>query len=90
MAHEHDHHPHARHEVPQDTHAGHDGHAGHDTHAGHDKHAGHSVEMFRSRFWISFVLTLPTLVWGHMLQRAFGYHAPMFPGSTWIPALFAS
>ena len=29
-----------------------------------------------------------TLVWGHMLQRAFGYHAPMFPGSQWIPAVF--
>jgi Cu2+-exporting ATPase len=46
--------------------------------------------MFRDKFWISLLLTLPTLVWGHMLQRAFGYHAPMFPGSQWIPAAFGT
>src|SRR3954465_713880 len=57
-------------------------------HAGHDQHAGHSVEMFRDKFWISLLLTLPTLVWGHMLQRAFGYTAPAVPGARWIPTLF--
>ncbi len=36
------------------------------------------------------LLTIPTLVWGHMLQTAFGYHAPMFPGATWIPAVFGT
>lgn len=46
--------------------------------------------MFRDRFWISLLLTLPTLVWGHMLQRALGYTAPAFPGSRWIPALFGT
>ena len=57
-------------------------------HRAHDKHAGHSVEMFRSRFWLSLALTLPTLVWGHMLQTALGYSAPAFPGARWIPAIF--
>jgi Cu2+-exporting ATPase len=65
-------------------------HAAHDPHAGHDKHAGHSVAMFRDRFWLSLLLTVPTLVWGHMLQRAFGYAAPHFPGSHWIPAIFGT
>ena len=51
---------------------------------GHDKHEGHSVEAFRSKFWISLVLTIPTIVWGHMLPRLTGYMAPMFPGSEWI------
>ena len=60
----------------------------HDAHAGHDRHAGHSVAMFRDRFWISLLLTLPTLFWGHMLQGALGYRAPAFPGSRWIPAVF--
>jgi Cu2+-exporting ATPase len=46
--------------------------------------------MFRDRFWLSLLLTLPTLVWGHMLQRALGYHAPMFPGARWIPAVFGT
>lgn len=57
---------------------------------GHDKHAGHSVEMFRSKFWLSLFLTLPTLVWGHMLQRALSYTAPVFPGAEWVPALFGT
>ncbi|SMP72932.1 Cu2+-exporting ATPase [Desulfonatronum zhilinae] len=66
---------------------GHDEHAGHD---GHDKHAGHSVEMFRTRFWICLALTIPALIWEPMLQEWFGYRAPRFPGSDWIPALFGT
>lgn len=68
----------------------HAAHGGHDEHAGHDKHAGHSVAMFRDKFWISLALTIPTVVWGHMLQSALGYTAPRFPGSAWIPALFGT
>ena len=67
--------------------AGPRGHAGH---AGHDKHAGHSVAMFRDKFWVSLALTVPTLVWGHMLQSALGYRAPMIPGAMYIPALFGT
>jgi Cu2+-exporting ATPase len=59
-------------------------------HGGHDKHAGHSVAMFRDKFWISLLLTIPTLVWGHMLQRAFGYTPPAIPGARWIPAVFGT
>ncbi len=60
-------------------------HAGrHDSHTGHDKHAGHSVAMFRDKFWISLLLTVPTLVWGHMLPQALGYSPPAIPGSHWI------
>ena len=46
--------------------------------------------MFRDRFWLTLALTIPTLIWGHMLPDAFGYHAPHFPGSTWIPPLFGT
>jgi Cu2+-exporting ATPase len=64
-----------------------DDHAGHGEHAadaGHDKHAGHSVAMFRDRFWRSLALTVPILIWGHMLPRALGYAPPAIPGSHWI------
>jgi Cu2+-exporting ATPase len=64
--------------------------AAHAGHAAHDKHAGHSVAMFRDKFWLSLALTIPTLVWGHMLQSALGYHAPMFPGAMYIPAVFGT
>ena len=40
--------------------------------------------MFRTRFWIALLLTLPTVVWGHMLTSVTGWHAPAFPGSTWL------
>jgi P-type Cu2+ transporter len=59
-------------------------------HGGRDKHAGHSVAMFRDKFWISLLLTIPTLIWGHMLQRAFGYTPPAIPGARWIPAVFGT
>ncbi|HEU5184906.1 MAG TPA: heavy metal translocating P-type ATPase, partial [Gemmatimonadaceae bacterium] len=72
------------------AHEGHEAHEGHGAHDGHDKHAGHSVAMFRDKFWISLLLTLPTLVWGHMLQNALGYTAPHFRGSHWIPPLFGT
>ena len=59
-------------------------------HASHDRHAGHSVAMFRDKFWVSLLLTVPTLVWGHMLQSALGYSPPAFRGSHWIPAVFGT
>jgi len=90
--------PHAAHSVhsaddAHDVHAPHGAHGthdAHDAHEAHDAHARHSVAMFRDRFWISLLLTIPTLVWGHMLQNAFGYTAPGFPASRWIPALFGT
>jgi P-type Cu2+ transporter len=69
------------------THAGGHGHGGHE---GHDKHAGHSVEMFRDRFGVALVLTIPTVVWGHMLAELTGWHAPAFPGSELIAPVFGT
>ena len=99
-AHEH-HVPHERGHGDQPVHAG--GHAAADTppgrpvvehrpsHAeGHDRHAGHSVAMFRDKFWISLLLMLPTLVWGHMLPSALGVTPPHVPGAHWIPAVFGT
>ena len=65
-------------------------HAPHDHHAGNDKHAGHSIAMFRDLFWLSLALTIPTLIWGDLLQDRLGYTAPRFPGSDWIPAVFGT
>ena len=84
---------HAGHTHPSDDHSSHHAHghgSGPDEHDGHDKHAGHSVAMFRDRFWISLALTIPALVWEPMLQGWFGYTAPQFPGSGYIPAIFGT
>ena len=69
---------------------GHADHKGHEGHQGHDQHAGHSVAMFRDKFWWSVVLTVPTLVWSPMIQQWLGFHAPSFPGSRYIPAIFGT
>lgn len=55
-----------------------------------DRHAGHSVEMFRDRFWVTFALTIPILVWSDMIQAWFGFTAPAFPGSQYIAPVFGT
>ncbi len=86
--HEYGHGPdHGEHHTAQGGHLPHDQRAGH---SGHDKHAGHSVAMFRDKFWISLALTVPTLVWGHMLPRALGYTPPDLPGHRWIAPVFGT
>ncbi|MGD2039497.1 MAG: copper-translocating P-type ATPase [Anaerolineae bacterium] len=45
--------------------------------------------MFRRRFWISLVLSIPVLVFSPTLQDWLGYTIPDFPGSEWITPVFA-
>ncbi len=59
-------------------------------HAGHDRHEGHSVAMFRDRFWLSLLLTIPVVVWSHEVQMWLGYEAPAFPGSDLIPPILGT
>ena len=58
--------------------------------AHHDRHAGHSVAMFRDRFWLSLLLTVPVIVWSSDPQEWLGYTAPAFPGSAWIPPILGT
>jgi P-type Cu2+ transporter len=66
------------------------GHAGHGETGARDRHAGHSVAMFRDKFWITLLLSIPTLLWSGMVQHMFGFSAPIFSGSPYIPALFGT
>jgi Cu2+-exporting ATPase len=44
--------------------------------------------MFRDRFWLSLVLTVPILYFSEQVQAWLGYQAVSFPGSEWVnPAL---
>ncbi len=81
---------HAGHAAPV-AHAEHAGHAGqgeHEGHAAHVDHTGHE-EMFRKRFWVSLVLTVPVLLFSPLLQAWLGFTMPEFPGSRWIGPGFA-
>ena len=66
------------------------GPGGHGEPGAHDRHEGHSVAMFRDRFWITLLLSIPTLVWSGMVQHMVGFSAPAFPGSPYVPALFGT
>ena len=59
-------------------------------HMGHDQHAGHSVAMFRDKFWLTLILTLPVVAWSGEVQHWLGYAAPSFPGSRYIPAFLGT
>jgi P-type Cu2+ transporter len=68
--------------------AAHEGHGGGKTSGGHggehDRHAGHTVGMFRDRFWVSLVLSVPVVLYSEMVQMWLGFSMPGFPGSGWI------
>jgi Cu2+-exporting ATPase len=68
--------------------ASHDRGAAHGRHdmPAHDKHAGHSVAMFRDRFWLSLLLTIPIVVLSADVQMWLGYSIPEFPGSAYLGA----
>ncbi len=57
------------------------GHGG--GHGGHGDHGDHAA-VFRERFWLSLVLSVPVVFYSRMIQEWFGYSAPTFPGSGWI------
>jgi Cu2+-exporting ATPase len=46
--------------------------------------------MFRDKFWITLALTVPTLIWGEMVPRLFGFTPPAVPGARWIPVIFGT
>lgn len=67
---------------PSKERTGHD----HMVHEGHDKHAGHSPEMFKKKFWLSFALTIPAVLFSETVQGWMGLHWS-FSGMQYIPAI---
>ncbi len=65
-------------------------HHEHSEHQDHDKHAGHSVSMFKDKFWLSLLLTLPVLAYSEMIQHWFSFTPPTFPGSQYVPFVFST
>jgi Cu2+-exporting ATPase len=61
-------------------------HAHHDHHEGHDEHAGHNPDMFKQKFWLSLLLTIPILLFSETIQGLFGFSLT-FTGSNYISAV---
>ena len=62
----------------------------HSEHQEHDKHAGHSVAMFKDRFWLSLLITIPVLIYSEMIQHWLNFMPPAFPGSQYVPFVFST
>lgn len=60
-------------------------HSQHEHRQEHDKHAGHSVAMFKDKFWLSLLLTIPVLVYSEMISSWFNFTPPSFTGSEYVP-----
>lgn len=96
----HNHQPHNSHDEHQSHNGAHDAAHGsdHDPHEDHTRHGsvksthadhtGHE-QMFRNRFWVSLLLSIPVLVFSPTLQGWLGFSTPTFPGSQWITPLFS-
>jgi Cu2+-exporting ATPase len=70
---------HAAHHVPTAT----GSRAGHDAHAAH----GHAA-VFRRRFWLSLILSVPVFVYSEPVQEWLGFSAPEFRGDELVSPAF--
>ena len=57
-------------------------------HGAHVDHTGHEL-MFRNRFWVCLVLSIPVLLYSPAVQEWLGFSMPTFPGSQWLTPIFA-
>ncbi len=55
-----------------------------------NKHAGHSTNIFRTKFWVSFALSIPLVLYSDMTQAIFHWSAPAFVGLRYVQFILAS
>lgn len=55
-----------------------------------DKHEGHTANIFKIKFWVSFVLSIPIIFYSDIAQKLLDYTAPLFFGSGYLPFILAS
>ena len=70
-----------QHQAMHGTSEGHE-HRAHVDHTGHEK-------MFRNRFWVCLVLSIPVLLLSPSLQEWLHFSAPSFLGSEWVTPIFS-
>jgi P-type Cu2+ transporter len=56
----------------------------------HDKHAGHTTAMFRDKFWLSLLMTVPVVVYSPMIQEWLRFVPPQFPGAEYVPFVLST
>lgn len=46
--------------------------------------------MFRNKFWLTLILSVPVVLFSPMFGHLLGYEPPQFPGSAWIPPVLGT
>jgi Cu2+-exporting ATPase len=64
--------------------------AQHEDHNSFNKHEGHQTNIFKTKFWVSFILTLPILAYAEIIQEFLKYTPPQFTGSEYLPVILSS
>jgi P-type Cu2+ transporter len=72
-----------------DAHPGHHQDAGHGDHGDRGDHGDHAA-MFRERFWLTLLLTVPVVYYSEHLRHWFGYGVWEFPGHEWLSPVLGS
>jgi len=57
---------------------------------GHEGGHGDHAAMFRRKFWVSLILTIPAVLYSAMVQHWLHYTAPEFTGHTFVAPLFGT
>ncbi|TSC79104.1 MAG: putative copper-exporting P-type ATPase B [Parcubacteria group bacterium Gr01-1014_33] len=61
-----------------------------ENHGGAGTHEGHTTALFLKKFWVSALLAIPVVLYSDILEILFGFKAPAFPGSHYVPLLLGS
>lgn len=67
----------------------HHSHGQQSEHVNHDKHEGHSPALFRRKFWIALMLTIPTVLLSPAVQQWLNINWS-FTGSDYLPAILGT
>jgi len=62
----------------------------HQDHDSFNKHEGHQTNIFKTKFWVSLILTLPILAYAEIIQEFLGYTPPQFTGSEYLPLVLST
>ncbi len=54
------------------------------------KHEGHSTNIFKKKFWVSLLLSIPVVAYSDVAQKLLGFQAPVFPASEYLQFALSS
>lgn len=54
------------------------------------KHEGHSTNIFKKKFWVSLLLSIPVVAYSDVAQKLLEFQAPVFPASEYLQFALSS